>query len=88
MSINTIANQKKLKEFSLDIISKLQQNPLITLTADDITKSLYPDEKCQFCRQYGCNQKFNSFYMHKECFDFVNKETKKFMKDVLKLPTK
>ena len=88
MSINTYENQKRLRDFSTQLIETLKDNPIIDLTEDRINESKFPDKPCQFCGQIGTDKKFKGFYVHKECLDFVTKETRKFMVNTLKLQVK
>lgn len=88
MSINTFENQRRLRDFSIELIESLKENPLIELTEDRLNNSKFPDKPCQFCSQLGTDKKFKGFYVHNECLSFVNKETKKFMVNTLKLQVK
>jgi hypothetical protein len=88
MSLNNLKNQNRLREFAKDIIEELTKNPIIKYTEQEIQDSKYPTATCVFCGQKGCHRKHSMQYIHKECFDYCDKETKKFMAKELGLKVK
>ena len=88
MSINTYENQRRLRDFSIELIESLKENPVIELTEDRLNNSKFPDKPCQFCGLLGTDKKFKGFYVHNECLDFVTIETRKFMVNTLNLQVK
>lgn len=70
------------------MIENLTKNPIIKYTEKEIAEKKFPDAKCIYCGQFGCDRKYKSFYIHNECFDYCEIETKKFMAKELGLKVK
>lgn len=88
MTINNRENKKKLIEFSKQLVLHLKENPIVNLSESEIKETKYPDKKCQFCQQLGCDIKHTGFYVHNPCLKYVQQETFKFMRNVLNLNVK